>query len=224
MSDSQSRTDLAIRAWLDSTQCDGTLVSFAEVSLAAESCRGSDKKRRRLSDVPMTPPRSKRPHLSGSAPDLNPRTSSFDLRSPNTRLSDRRSGTSRSSSPTKRKADLSLCEPSIRFIEGTDRQDADRKFLEETQDVGEALPRQLKDQFEAHPVGGSLRRVLWAAKVEDTMIPSLWERARRIEDNARLCSSEDRFEDSWSDLVVLKILELAIDLAGLEDKVSLLSL
>jgi len=115
--------------------------------------------------------------------------------------------------------------PSIRLIESADIAEHDREFFDSIRDAAEVLPFSLKDKFESHPVvKGALKRVVWTTAVDEFRADELWVAARKIEDNARLCHAEDRPEESWSDQVVLKILELALESSGLAERVSLLTL
>ena len=154
-----------------------------------------------------------------------PLHSVFDAR---TTLSSGSQTSSRSGSPTKRKADLDIMYPRIIFVEDLRRlEQEDWEFVDRIRTAAETLPIELKDYINNHPVGRRfLRQVQWqeGPAPEGSNMEELWQKVEELEDAANECSEEGQPEDCWSDDVVLELLRLSIRTARVQGRVKVANL
>lgn len=102
----------------------------------------------------------------------------------------------------------------------------DRAFLNGVIDAAARFPAPLKDRMTNHKAASfELRSRPVTFEIDPLhnadQIEELWARVQAVRRAAIKCSKEKRHEASWSDQVVLKILELSVSWAGLEDDVEL---
>jgi len=101
---------------------------------------------------------------------------------------------SRSSSPTKRKADLESMYPRITFMEDLRRlRQDDWDYIDQIRVAAETFPLELKNYITSHPVGRRYcRQIQWQEEPEASAeaVEELWRQVSVIEDSANECSEK----------------------------------
>lgn len=135
---------------------------------------------------------------------------------------------SRSRSPTKRKADFDIMYPRITFNEDQNTfTDQDWGLADRVRKVAVEIPKEMREGLEGHPgARRNLDHVKWQEDHSHSLseVRDFWMKVQCIEKAATICSKEARSEDSWSDDVVLEIMRLALNWSGLGKKLMIANL
>ncbi|RMZ85138.1 hypothetical protein DV738_g32, partial [Chaetothyriales sp. CBS 135597] len=205
-----------------------------EEGLSTKRKRGSEP----ANPMAQTPSPTKRLRSSKSVLAQNleddstprPQHPAVDSIIPSTSRSGSSVATSRSASPTKRKADFDLMYPRIRFNEDSETfTDEEWELPDRIRKASVRVPEQMRGYLEEHPFARrNLDNIKWQEAGDHShtlsQMQDFWARVQRIAKAAALCSGEIRSEESWSDDVVLEILRLALSWSGLEDKLMVANL
>ncbi|KAI9735794.1 MAG: hypothetical protein M1834_001258 [Cirrosporium novae-zelandiae] len=136
-------------------------------------------------------------------------------------------GKSGPSSPRKRRLDLDLdaSYPKIHKTVGLENASNDEISLRLRLDqVRYELPVSLKQAIETSTLIGTTNLRGYDLVDDDPKISeSLWKFVSSIQEATCLCFNEERPEESWSDLVVYKILDYSLRLAGRRNNIQLIT-
>jgi hypothetical protein len=129
-----------------------------------------------------------------------------------------------SSKSTNLKAELEYTWPSVHFVADANAiNENERKLIRSIGEQTRFLPSELQEYLKSDWASEMIldgSRIEWDAR-SNIKIAELWENVKEIQEAARRCTAESHHEESWSDNVILPLLNLSKRRAGLQDRVML---